>query len=58
MTKRQLIKLLLKLKVKKTKMDLKKLLNSLMSTQTSLIQGSGFLMIVSLSSMQEVELVT
>ena len=58
MIKRQLIKLLLKPKAKKTKMDSKRLLNSSMNTQTLLIQGYGFLMIVSLSSMQEVELVT
>ena len=58
MIKQQLIKLLLKLRAKKTKMDSKRLLNSSMNTQTLLIQGCGFLMIVSLSSMQEVELVT
>ena len=58
MTKPQLIKLLPKPKVKKTKMDLKKLLNSLTNTQTLLIQDCGFLMIVSLSSMQEEVLVT
>lgn len=53
MTKQQLTKPLLKPKGKKTKMDSKKLLNSLTNTQTLLIQGFGFLTIVSLSSMQE-----